>query len=66
MMYLYETRLRKDQMSFSVISGVLDVCVCFSAHLRNMRSGLLLQTIRLAESVSTATCLRGYSYRVGV
>ncbi|XP_053332567.1 partner and localizer of BRCA2 [Clarias gariepinus] len=29
----------------------------------NMRSGLLLQTIRLAESVSTATCLRGYSYR---
>ncbi|MCJ8747683.1 hypothetical protein PDJAM_G00156250 [Pangasius djambal] len=29
----------------------------------NMKSGQLLQTIRLAESVSTATCLRGYSCR---
>ncbi|KAF4074871.1 hypothetical protein AMELA_G00228320 [Ameiurus melas] len=30
----------------------------------NMKSGQLLQTIHLApESVSTATCLRGYSYR---
>lgn len=36
-------------------------------NLRNMKSGQLLQTIHLApESVSTATCLRGYSYRVGV
>ncbi|GAA6081013.1 partner and localizer of BRCA2 isoform X1 [Tachysurus ichikawai] len=29
----------------------------------NMKSGQLLQTVRLTESVSTATCLRGYSYR---
>ncbi|KAI5616110.1 partner and localizer of BRCA2 [Silurus asotus] len=29
----------------------------------NMKSGRLLQTIHLAETVSTATCLRGYSYR---
>ncbi|MCI4393479.1 hypothetical protein PGIGA_G00157890 [Pangasianodon gigas] len=29
----------------------------------NMKSGQLLQTIRLADSVSTATCLRGYSCR---
>ncbi|XP_046693804.1 partner and localizer of BRCA2 [Silurus meridionalis] len=29
----------------------------------NMKSAQLLQTIHLAETVSTATCLRGYSYR---
>ncbi|XP_035390424.1 uncharacterized protein palb2 [Electrophorus electricus] len=29
----------------------------------NMKSGQLLQTIRLGESLSTTTCLRGYSYR---
>ncbi|XP_058235956.1 partner and localizer of BRCA2 isoform X2 [Hemibagrus wyckioides] len=29
----------------------------------NMKSGQLLQTVRLEESISTATCLRGYSHR---
>ncbi|KAI5090277.1 partner and localizer of BRCA2, partial [Silurus meridionalis] len=29
----------------------------------NMKSAQLLQTIHLAETVSTATCLRGYSYK---
>ncbi|XP_072513432.1 uncharacterized protein palb2 [Salminus brasiliensis] len=36
---------------------------CKTLLIWNMKSGQLLQTVRLTDTMSTATCLKGYSYK---
>ncbi|XP_066506193.1 partner and localizer of BRCA2 [Hoplias malabaricus] len=36
---------------------------CKTLLIWNMKSGLMIQTVRLAETMSTAVCLRGWSYK---
>ncbi|XP_076846094.1 partner and localizer of BRCA2-like [Brachyhypopomus gauderio] len=53
--------------SLAAVEGEKDALIgwtnCRTVLIWNMKSGQLLQTIQLAETVTTATCLKGYSYR---
>ncbi|XP_062865832.1 partner and localizer of BRCA2 [Trichomycterus rosablanca] len=53
--------------TLAVVEGEKDALIGWTERknllIWNMKSGQLLQTIRLSETAPTATCLRGYSYR---